>query len=110
MTQKTFRYVKRATRRDKALMLEIIRNENEFEQQEPHGWDDENETEFSVEYKLYRAGDTWQANAFLPNGEMMDNSYHMLFCRCSEGHIFTLDCDDFIYCPDCQTEITDYQF
>lgn len=105
MNAKKFAQIKRATAHDKYLMEEIIRNENEFEQQEPHGHD-ENDNIFPIVYRLENH-DGYQMQAY-SNEKMMDSSYHQLLCRCGNcGEIFSWGGEDFIYCYHCDTEFSE---
>ena len=101
MTKNTWTYVKRASMRDKALMEELIREENKFQQQEPHGID-ENDNDCPITFKLENHHG-WQMNPYTPSGNRMPG-FEESFIRCNVcGYITTYagDDDNDQWCPHC---------
>jgi len=105
---KKWTYVGRATKREKFLMEEEVRNENEFQQIEPGGWDEENE-DCPIHFRAEKHGD-WQMQAYTPSGKMMDG-FHESFIRCGNcGAIFSHNGSEMDpFCYHCDTELTDYR-
>lgn len=102
MRKNTWNYVKRASQAEMAEMVAHLEAENEFQQQEPHGWD-ENDNDCPICFRL-EFHDGWQMQAYTPAGTMMDSSFHESFIRCNDcGKIFTYGPDDDTdqYCPGC---------
>ena len=101
---KTWRYIRRATRREKAHMQQIILDENEFQQIEPHGWNAWGET-CPIHFRMEKHN-AWQMQAYQPDGVMM-NGFHESFIRCQNcGAVLTYggeDCNP--YCHECKTEL-----
>lgn len=105
MTAKTptWKYVKRATLREKYLMEEIIRSENEFEQQEPHGID-ESDQDCPIVFRLENH-QGYQMQAYTQDGKMMDTSFSECFVRCGNcGAIFSWNGSPTLICTECYTE------
>lgn len=108
LNKNQWQYVRAASAAEKAEMQAIIDEENKFQQQEPHGWD-ENDNDCPIVFKLEKH-DSYQMQAYTPNGTMMDNSFHESFCRCGNcGEIFTYtdtgDDNDDQYCWKCNKEL-----
>ena len=106
---KKWTYVGRATKREKLLMEEEVREENEFQQIEPGGWDEES-WGCPIHYRVEKHGD-WQMQAYTPSGNMM-NGFHESFVRCGNcGAILSYDggTDLDPYCWKCETELTEYR-
>ena len=94
-------WITRATKNEKQQMKELIVAENEFEQIENHGIDD-NDNDCPITYKL-ESHKGWQAQAYMPNGKMMDG-FHVGFARCGNcGNVMMISCDENVICPDCFT-------
>ena len=105
MTTKTFSIVKRATQIDKYQMEEIIEAENKFQQQEPHGRD-ENDDDCPITYKMENH-QGWQMQAYTPSDKMM-NGFHQSFVRCGNcGTIFTWGGEDIIICTECHYDYSE---
>lgn len=110
MKKNSWKYIKRATNRDKYEMQASIDAENEFQQKEPHGWD-ENGNDCPITFKLENHNG-WQMQAYTPSGKMM-NGFHESFCRCGNcGEIFTYsgDSDNEQFCYHCYAELSEYDF
>lgn len=99
-------YVTRATLAEKAEMQAMIDAENEFQQQEPHGWD-ENDNDCPIHFKL-ELHSGWQMTAYTPSGKIM-GGFHEGFIRCWNcGGIVTDAGDDEKFCFRCFAELTEY--
>lgn len=102
MTPKTgfWKYIKAATEAEKQEMTSQIEAENEFQLQEPHGWD-ENDNDCPIHFKLENHRG-YQMQAYTPSGNMMDG-FHEIFIKCLNCKtIFTYaGDDDEQICPNC---------
>ena len=105
----TWTYVGRATKREKYYMQEIIEDESKFQQQEPHGWDEDGR-DCPIHFQAEKHGD-WQMQAYTPSGKMMDG-FHEGFIRCGNcGAILSYDgCEDYDpHCWHCETDLINYK-
>jgi len=103
-------YIRRASVKDTVSMLEAIKAENEFQQQEPHGWDEDCET-CPITFKLEKH-DAYQMQAYMPSGKMMDG-FHEIFIRCSvckEISVYGGDDDSDQTCSECYAALTECKF
>ena len=102
-------YVQRATAREKALMQVAIDAENEFQLQEPHGWDEDG-NDCPITFKLENHSG-YQMQAYTPSGNQMEG-FHESFIRCGNcKEIVTMNGDgDEVFCYECYTDLTEYAF
>lgn len=109
--RKTYSYISKATKYEMAEMIARVADENEFQKIEPQGLNDD-WTNFPITYKLEKHS-SWQMTAYDQNGKIMDNSYHVGFCRCNNcKSVFEFDngadaSNDNQTCYECNTEFED---
>jgi hypothetical protein len=107
---KTYSWISKASKYEMSEMIAAVKDENEFQKIEPQGgeiWDPQ-----PIVYKLEHHS-SWQMTAYDQNGKIMDNSYHVGFCRCNNcKSVFEFNngadaSNDNQTCYECNTEFVD---